>query len=269
MIPLRDNQPTSRFPIVTVIVIAINVVVFLAQQRLPLETSFAMVPYEITHGTDLSNVVAHLTRTGAWPLYQLPPGGSGLRLGSSEIFYGPSPHPLWLTIFTSMFLHSGWLHIGSNMLVLWVFGNNIEDVLGKVRFLLFYFACGLVAALTQIATDANSIIPTVGASGAIAGVMGAYLILYPHARVLSIVPLLGLGLLMEVRAFWVLLFWIVLNIFQGVSGFGVQQGGVAHFAHIGGFFAGLGLILLLGGPRLVARQKQRSEFYYPPPSGHY
>lgn len=270
MIPLRDNQPTSTFPIVTIFIIAVNVVVFLLQQTLPLETSFALVPFEITHGQDLSSVVGHFSQNGAVQLYQLPPNAPGLRLGPNDIFYGPSPHPLWMTIFTSMFLHSSWLHIGGNMLYLYIFGNNIEDALGKVRFLLFYLACGFLAALAHIVTDLNSFIPTVGASGAIAGVLGAYLILYPHARVLSIVPLFGLGFLAEVRAMWVLGLWIVLQLFQGFAGSGMGQGGgVAYFAHIGGFFAGIALIMLLGGPRLVARQKQRSEFYYPPPSGHY
>ena len=141
-------------------------------------------------------------------------------MARNDIPYGPSPHPLWLTIFTSMFLHGGLLHIGGNMLYLWIFGNNIEDALGKGRFLLFYLVCGLAASAAQIAIDPNSLIPNVGASGAIAGVLGAYFILYPNARVLSLVPIF-IYFLAEVRAFWVLLLWIVLNVFQGVVGLGI------------------------------------------------
>ena len=260
MIPLRDDQPTSTFPLVTILLIALNVLVFLAQQALPLDSSWSLVPAEITHNVDLDHVVGHLTRAGSVDLYRVP-ANVPIPLGPRDIYYGPSPHPLILTVFTSMFMHGSLLHIGGNMLYLWIFGNNIEDALGRVRFLLFYFACGLAASFAQIAIDPDSLIPNVGASGAIAGVLGAYFILYPNARVLSLVPIF-VYFLAEVRAYWVLLLWIVLNIFQGVSGLGIRQGGgVAHFAHIGGFFAGILLILLLGGQNLVARQRA----VYPPP----
>jgi len=264
LIPLRDDQPTSTFPIVTVLLIAANVLVYVGQQFLPLEQVWALVPYAVTHNIDLNGSFAHIGRDGVAHLARLPPGVS-VRLGPRDIPFGPSPHPIWLTVFTSMFLHGGLLHIGGNMLYLWIFGNNIEDVLGRVRFLLFYLACGLAASAAQIAIDPNSLIPSLGASGAVAGVLGAYFVLYPNARVLSIVPIFFLGLLAEVRAFWVLLLWIVLNVFQGVSGLGMMRngGGVAHFAHIGGFFAGVALILLLGGRGLVARQRRRAA--YPPP----
>lgn len=257
MIPLRDNQPTNAFPIVTVLLIAVNVLVYIGQQILPLDGSWSLVPYQITHHMDLNGYVGHITRTGDVHLYQVPPGAT-VQLGPRDIAYGPPPHPLWLTIFTSMFLHGGLLHIGGNMLYLWIFGNNIEDALGRVRFLLFYFACGLAASWAQIAIGPDSLIPNVGASGAIAGVLGAYFVLYPNARVLSLVPVF-VFFLAEVRAFWVLLIWIALQIFQGVNGLGMERGGgVAYFAHIGGFFVGIVLILLLGGPRLAARQRQRA-----------
>ena len=263
MIPLRDDQPTSTFPIVTVLLIALNVLVYVGQQVLPLEQVWALVPYAVTHNLDLNGTFAHIGRDGVPHLVHPPPGVT-IQLGPRDIPFGPSPHPVWLTVFTSMFLHSGLLHIGGNMLYLWIFGNNIEDVLGRVRFLLFYFACGLAASAAQIAIDPDSLIPNVGASGAIAGVLGAYFILYPNARVLSIVPLFFIGFLAQVRAFWVLLLWIVLNVFQGINGLNMQHGGgVAHFAHIGGFFAGILLILLLGGPRLADRQRRRAS--YPPP----
>ena len=262
MIPLRDNQPTSTFPLVTILLIAVNVLVYAGQQVLPLDQVWSLVPYEITHNVDLNGAFAHIGRDGAVHLYRPPPGAT-VRLGPNDIVYGPSPHPIWLTVFTSMFLHGGLLHIGGNMLYLWIFGNNIEDALGKVRFLMFYLVCGLAASAAQIAIDPNSLIPNIGASGAIAGVLGAYFILYPNARVLSIVPVF-VFFLAEVRAYWVLLLWIVLNIFQGVSGLGIHRGGgVAHFAHIGGFFAGILLIRLLGGQALVAKQRRRAA--YPPP----
>ncbi len=262
MIPLRDNQPTSTFPLVTILLIAVNVLVYVGQQALPLDQVWSLVPYAVTHNVDLNGTFAHIGRDGVTHLIQ-PPAGAVVRLGPGDIPFGPSPHPIWLTIFTSMFLHGGLLHIGGNMLYLWIFGNNIEDALGRVRFLLFYLACGLAASAAQIAIDPNSLIPNVGASGAIAGVLGAYFILYPNARVLSLVPIF-VYFLAEVRAFWVLLLWIVLNVFQGVAGLGIQRGGgVAHFAHIGGFFAGILFILLLGGQSLVARQRQRAA--YPPP----
>lgn len=264
MIPLRDDQPTSTFPIVTLLLIALNVLVYVGQQVLPLEQVWALVPYAVTHGVDLNGTFAHIGRDGAAHLVHPPPGVT-IQLGPRDILYGPSPHPVWLTIFTSMFLHGGLLHIGGNMLYLWIFGNNIEDVLGRGRFLLFYLVCGLAASASQIAIDPDSLIPNVGASGAIAGVLGAYFILYPNARVLSLVPFF-VYFLAQVRAFWVLLLWIVLNVFQGVTGLGMRNGGgVAHFAHIGGFFAGLVLILLLGGPRLADRQRRRAA--YPPPWG--
>jgi len=262
LIPLRDDQPTRTFPLITLLLIALNVLVYIGQQVLPLEQVWALVPYAVTHGVDLNGTFAHIGRDGVAHLVH-PPPGAVVRLGPGDIVYGPSPHPLWLTVFTSMFLHGGLLHIGGNMLYLWIFGNNIEDVLGRVRFLLFYFACGLAASVAQIAIAPDSLIPNVGASGAIAGVLGAYFVLYPNARVLSIVPLFFIGFLAEVRAFWVLLLWIVLNVFQGVSGLGMTNGGgVAHFAHIGGFFAGVLLILLLGGRNLAARQQR---VVYPPP----
>ena len=261
MIPLRDNQPTSTFPIVTLLLIALNVLVYVGQHILPLDQVWSLVPYEITHNIDLYGTVGQIGRDGAVHLYRIPPGG--MALGPNDIVYGPSPHPVWLTIFTSMFLHGSLLHIGGNMLYLWIFGNNIEDVLGKAKFLLFYLVCGAAASLAQIAVDPNSLVPNLGASGAIAGVLGAYFILYPNARVLSLVPVF-IVFLAEVRAYWVLLIWIVLNIFQGVVGLGIERGGgVAHFAHIGGFFAGILLISLLGGQKLVARQQRRADAYPP------
>ncbi len=251
LIPLHDNQPTRSFPLMTLLLLALNGLVYFGQQTLPLESAWALVPYEITHGIDLNNVVGQIGPSGQVTLLPVPPGAA-VTLGPREIYYGLSPHPVWLTLFTSMFMHAGLLHLGGNMLYLWIFGNNVEDVLGRGRFVLFYLACGVAASAAQIAISPNSLIPNVGASGAIAGVLGAYFVLYPNARVLAIVPIF-IAFLAEVRAYWVLLLWIVLNVFQGVAGLGARgSGGVAHFAHIGGFFAGMLLISLLGGRKLAA-----------------
>ena len=268
MIPLRDNQPTNSFPIVTVLLIVANALVFVAQLLSGgmIDSSYSMVPAEVVSGRDLAHVIGQIGRDGSVHLLQIPPNVHDIRLGPDELYYGPSPHPLWLTIFSSMFMHSGWLHIGGNMLYLWIFGNNIEDALGKVRYLVFYLVCGVIAALAQIATNPASLIPTLGASGAIAGVLGAYLLLYPNARVLSIIPVFGFGVIREINALWVLGLWIALQLFQGFRGIGMEHGGgVAYFAHIGGFFAGLLIIQLLGGKRLAMRQQRRA--LDPPPGG--
>ncbi len=158
-------------------------------------------------------------------------------------------HPLLAvpTVFSSMFLHGNWLHIGSNMLYLWIFGNNVEDVLGRLRFIVFYFTCGLVAALAQVLSSPGSEIPMVGASGAVAGVMGAYLLLFPHARILTLVPIIFFVTFIEVPAFIIIGYWVLLQ-FLNASwlGGGELRGGVAYFAHIGGFVAGVAFILLAG-----------------------
>ncbi|MGH7402873.1 MAG: rhomboid family intramembrane serine protease [Candidatus Rokuibacteriota bacterium] len=160
------------------------------------------------------------------------------------------PSPI-ATIFTSMFMHGGLLHIGGNMLYLWIFGNNIEDTLGHGRYLIFYLACGAAAALAQTATGPSSPVPMVGASGAVAGVLGAYLLLFPHAHVTTLIILGFFFRLVKIPALIVLGFWIVLQVISGLGTFGAS-GGVAFFAHIGGFLAGLGLLFALRprrGPR--------------------
>ncbi len=168
-------------------------------------------------------------------------------------------HPLleWPTIFTSMFLHGNWLHIGSNMLYLWIFGNNIEDTLGRFRFLLFYFACGLVAAITQALSDPTSTIPMVGASGAVAGILGAYLILFPRARILTLMPIFIIFFTIEVPAFLIIGYWALIQFANAylLGGGEMGQGGVAYFAHVGGFAAGIALIMLLGGKAAGRRRR--------------
>lgn len=234
--PLKDINPTERFPFVTILLIVANVAVFLYEVSLGPHISafiaaWGMVPYELTHGVDLVGPVA------------------GGRITHSE---GPSL--IFATMISSMFIHGGFLHILGNMLYLWIFGNNIEDLLGPAKFLLFYIACGLIAGLAHIITQPNSAIPTVGASGAVAGVLGAYLIAYPRARVLTLVFIIIFFRVMVLPAGFLLIFWFIIQIFSGVGSLGASGGGVAWFAHIGGFIAGIVLLTVMAGRRLGWRK---------------
>ena len=232
--PLKDLNPTRHFPFATVGLIAINVIVFVYELALGRNlnafiAAYGMTPYEITRVTDLTGDAVG------------PP-----------LVHAPGPPLVHLTVFTSMFIHGGFLHILGNMLYLWIFGNNIEDLLGPVRFVVFYLACGVAAALTHVLMNPGSVVPTVGASGAVAGVLGAYLIVHPRARVLTLV-FLGIFIrVMLVPAGLLLVFWFVLQVFSGFGslGAGVRGGGVAWFAHIGGFLAGIVLLKVMASPRL-------------------
>jgi len=199
MIPLRDVIPTRTWPVVTVGLIMLNVVVFLHEQTL---------------------------------------GRHGLELFVREWGLVPADFA-WDRVVTSMFLHGGWAHIGGNMLYLWIFGDNVEDRMGHVRFLLFYVLCGLAAGGLHVLTNGNSLAPTVGASGAIAGVLGAYFLLFPRARVLTLVPIVFIPLFFELPAVTFLLIWFGLQVIQGWAGMGAEEGGVAWWAHVGGFGAGI------------------------------
>ncbi len=216
MIPLRDENPTRRFPIVTVGIIAINVVVAVYSFTLP-----------------VNEFEGFVSTYGAVP---------------ALLFSAPQ---YWLTLVTSMFMHGGVAHLGGNMLYLWIFGNNVEDHLGHVKFLLFYLICGFAAALTHALTEVSSTIPMVGASGAISGILGAYLVLYPHARVVTLVALVFFIRFVPVPAYLVLGVWFLMQL-TGILG---PSGGIAFFAHIGGFIFGLFGIFLFGSPR---RARSRS-----------
>ena len=239
MIPLRDQNPTRRFSVVTLSLIVINIAVFIADR-------FSQVTVAVPqpNGMYLQDTMGNYSL-----LYSLIPA---YVTGQGHPLFPPPAVPPWATVLTSMFLHGGWLHLLGNMLYLWIFGNNIEDVLGRARFIAFYLACGVGAALLHIAGNPASPVPTVGASGAIAGVMGAYLLLYPRARILSLIPFV-IAFFAEVPAFVVIGFWFVLQVFN--SRFGGDQltgsGSVAYLAHVGGFVTGLLLITLLGGRNLV------------------
>lgn len=209
MIPLRDTQPSYSPPIVTVILISLNILVFLFQISLDAyERNFLIASYGI-----------------------IP----------DRLHY--------YSILTSMFLHGGWLHLIGNMWFLWIFGDNVEDVLGHGKFAMFYLLCGMAAAVVHILLNADSHLPTIGASGAIAGVMGAYLMKFPHSKIVTLVPIFVFLTTVEVPAVFMLIYWFAIQIFSGVGSIGysnVSKGGVAWFAHIGGFLAGMLLVYLLG-----------------------
>ena len=224
MLPLTDHNPRRTFPFVTYTLIAINIVAFL---------------WELSLG---QNLQAALFNLAFIPRKFWVPGHWEYDIVSTVL---------------SMFLHGGLMHIGSNMLYLWIFGDNIEDRLGHVRYTIFYFACGAVATLAHAMASPLSSIPAIGASGAIAGVLGAYLILFPHAQVTTLIPIFMFITVRQVPAIIILGLWFVLQLFSGVGSLGVpdaqDMGGVAYFAHIGGFVAGMILIVLMGGRRPTAR----------------
>jgi membrane associated rhomboid family serine protease len=239
MFPLKDNIPTRRFPVLTVALIVVNVIIFLAfqgffstsqaqQERKVVE--YGAIPYEISHpGKECAETTADKIACEGQP-------------GAPEE-RAPSQPSTILTLFTSMFMHGGILHIAGNMLFLWIFGNNVEDSMGRPRFLLFYLLGGLAALGAQTAVDPSSTAPTIGASGAIAAVLGGYALLYPRARVITVVFLFVFFTFLELPAFLVLGGWFALQALDAA----VDQtgtGGVAYFAHIGGFLFGLLLIKL-------------------------
>jgi membrane associated rhomboid family serine protease len=219
MLPIRDNLPTRRFAWVTAVLVAANVLVFMAELLWMAEGTLdqaiytmGVVPYEVTH-----------------------------------VF----SFPVAVSFVTSMFLHGGLMHIAGNMLYLWIFGNNVEDAMGRLRFLLFYLFSGFAATGAQVFMQPDARVPTIGASGAIAGVLGAYILMFPRARVDTVLLLWRFIRIVQLPALVVLGFWFLLQLFNGLLSFGLAaSGGVAWFAHIGGFIAGM----ILG--RLLRRREQ-------------
>ena len=260
LIPIRDENPTSRRAWVTLALIVANVVAFLLWQptlssgenkEVEQQIFFfcnAEIPYEVTHQTNLADGGEDAARAIAEDDLGIPPQAlqEVLREGIPEAGIEGCPDKSWLaSMFAAMFLHGGFLHIAGNMLYLWIFGNNVEDKLGPVKFLLFYLFAGLVASGAQIATSPNSVVPTLGASGAVAGVLGAYLVMFPKRRVLSIVPIIFIYSLIALPAVVVLGFWILLQFLNGATALSDNvNAGVAYWAHIGGFVAGVVLALL-------------------------
>jgi rhomboid family protein len=241
MFPYRDENETQRTPYVTLAVIALNVVVWLLVQgagsTLPLARSvcnLGLIPGELTG---------------------LLPPGARFPMGEGLVCV-TDPGPQASHLITSMFLHGSWMHLLGNMWFLWIFGNNIEDSMGRPRFVVFYLLCGLAAALLQVAVTPGSGVPMVGASGAISGVMGAYLILYPRVRVFAMVPIGFILTSIALPAWAMLVYWLLLQFVSGLTLLGRDTGGgVAFWAHVGGFVAGVVLIKLFARSDYVAAHR--------------
>jgi membrane associated rhomboid family serine protease len=240
LLPLRDNIPTSRFPVVTVTIIAICIAVFFGFQGAHWDgggfavkesrtVEYAYIPYEFTH------MGKECELSDSKVLCEGQPGVTG----------GAEDQPnVWLTVLFAMFMHGGLLHIAGNMLFLWIFGNNIEDSMGRALFVAFYLLGGLAATLLQTAVNPDSAVPNLGASGAIAAVLGGYALLYPRARVVTLIFIVFFVTVLELPALVVLGGWFVLQLVDASASSGGDVGGVAYFAHIGGFLFGLATIKL-------------------------
>jgi membrane associated rhomboid family serine protease len=246
MFPYRDDNPTLRTPVVTVGIIALNTLVWVFVEQM---------------GRDPAALVRSVCDFGLIPgelLGTLPPGTS-VELGpgtSCVVGYAPN----WMTPFTSMFLHGGWLHLIGNMWFLWLFGNNVEDSMGRGRYALFYLLSGLGAAATQTLLSPTSAVPMVGASGAISGIMGAYVVLYPRVQVHMLVVLVVFVTRIVVPAYLMLGYWFLIQLLQGALSAGAS-GGVAFWAHVGGFLTGAGLIFGFRDPELVAEHRRLARVY--------
>ena len=239
--PLKDENPTHGPPIVTLSVIAICTLVFF-WEVFSGQQGMARIAYQ--YGLIPSNFLG---------LDQLGRNSSGIN---------PT-----ITLFTSMFLHGGWMHLIGNMWFMWIFGNNIEDELGHVRFILFYLVCGLAAAFLQMALNPESTIPMIGASGAISGVLGAYLLLYPRTKILTLIFLGFFITTARIAAGWFLGIWFGLQAFYAFASAPGDGGGIAFWAHVGGFIAGLGLIMVMrrGGPPIFSRGRFTPKREFPKP----
>ncbi|MFQ6607865.1 MAG: rhomboid family intramembrane serine protease [Fidelibacterota bacterium] len=241
LIPLRDENPRVIIPKVTYAIVALNVAIFLfqigggstpfAEQELTL--SYGLVPAKVT-GTSGEDIVE------AWEGYLSERFRQRVELNATV-------HSPLITIFTSMFMHGGFMHILWNMVFIWIFADNVEGLLGHTRFLIFYLLCGIGAAVAQIISDPSSIVPMVGASGAIAGVLGAYMISFPRAKVVAFLPFFfWWGMTMRIPAIYYLGFWFLIQLTNGLGTIGLDTtGGVAWFAHIGGFLTGIVTLYLM------------------------
>jgi membrane associated rhomboid family serine protease len=235
VMPLSDEHPTKIVPVVNYAIIALNVLFFLVQQSQPeaFTIAYSATPYEITHNRDIERPVIISHEVAA----QDAAGRVYLQPAEQTIPQAAVPFPVWLTLLTSMFMHGGFAHLGGNMLYLWIFGDNVEEVLGRVRYLLVYLSCGLSASLAHIALAPDSLIPSLGASGAIAGVMGMYLIWFPKNQV----RVLALRTITWMPALLVIGLWVVMQLVLGIGDLSNagKQGGVAYAAHVGGAAAGI------------------------------
>jgi membrane associated rhomboid family serine protease len=240
MFPLKDNIPTDRFPVVTVALIVANVLMYFLFQKAGIFSGpsnanvieYGAIPYEVTH-----------------PGSQCIPQGQAIACGQVQ---GAGLAPTPLTLLTSMFMHGSILHLGGNMLFLWIFGNNVEDSMGPVKYLLFYLLGGLAALAAQILISPSAVVPTIGASGAVSAVLGGYILLYPRARVLTVIFIVFFFTLIELPAVLMLGVWFLQQALFGYFDLVdpvTSGGGVAYFAHIGGFVFGLVLIRLFANRR--------------------
>ncbi len=254
MFPIKDNIPTDRFPVVTVTLIVLNVLAYFLWQRGGITLGdpssphyfdnlvrFAEFPYEVTHPGQQCIPVSQTAfecSKAYGPRYDLP--------------------STYVTVFTAMFMHGGLLHLGGNMLFLWIFGNNVEDSMGPVKFIVFYLLAGLAATAGQVLIGPDAKVPNIGASGAIAGVLAGYLVLFPRARVVTIIFIVFFFTIIELPALFFLGFWFVQQLLFGYFDLnsGGAAGGVAYFAHIGGFVFGLAAIKLFADERKRRRQQE-------------
>ena len=233
MLPIGDEDQRGGLPVVNLAIIGLNVLVFVLLQ-LPSDAftmGFSVIPKEITRGIDLVGPVS----------IALPDGTT------TTITEAPGPSPIWLTLLTSMFMHGGWTHIGGNMLFLFIFGDNVERLFGSVRYLAFYLVCGIAADFAQILSSPDSVIPSLGASGAISGVLAAYVLFFPQNPVRVLISFGYFIRMTRVPAMLMIGLWIVIQFVSGIGSIAVsaQTGGVAYWAHIGGFFAGIVIAFLL------------------------
>ncbi|MBJ90252.1 MAG: rhomboid family intramembrane serine protease [Woeseia sp.] len=238
MFPIRDDNPQILTPVATITIVALNVIAWILVQGLGT-------------GGALANSICSFGLIPA-QLMQLVPPGTELNLGAGNVCVLAGSGG-WLTAVTSMFMHGSWMHIIGNLWFLWIFGNNVEDAMGPLRFLVFYLLCGLVAAVFQVAADPASQVPMVGASGAIGGVMGAYILLYPRVSVHMLVFLGFYVTTFAVPAFLMLGYWFLVQVMSGVTTYGNEGGGVAFWAHVGGFVAGGFFVYLFRNKDLLDR----------------
>ena len=240
MFPYRDDNPTLAPPVVTILLIALNTAVWILVQGMGLDPALSRSVCQL--GLIPGELLGHVAE------------GTRLPLGSGATCILGVDHA-WYTPLTSMFLHGGWAHLLGNMWFLWLFGNNVEDSMGRLRFLWFYLLSGLGAAAAQVLSQPSSIYPMVGASGAISGVMGAYIMLYPRVRVHMLIFLGFFVTTIVVPAYLMLGYWFLLQIIGGLPGLAVERGGVAFWAHAGGFVFGALLIRLFQNDTLVAQHR--------------
>jgi membrane associated rhomboid family serine protease len=257
LFPVKDNIPTDRFPVVTVTLIALNVIVYFLWQKGGLSfgdpsnpayfdnlVRYATIPFEITH-----------------PGEQCVPAANDVYTCSKAFGAEYDLPSTYVTVFTAMFMHGGLLHLGGNMLFLWIFGNNVEDAMGPVKYVIFYLLAGLAATAGQVIVDPSATVPGIGASGAIAGVLGGYLLLFPRARVVTVVFIIFFFTILELPAMLFLVIWFAQQALFGY--FDLLQptgggGGVAYFAHIGGFAFGLLAVKLFANEARRQRQLERA-----------